>query len=188
MAEPTLKESYSKDLLVRFPDHYFTETAFGDSTKVEFFNVSDVLIATSTNLDVGDAYKLIREDVIGFNEDIPSKANFDLVQTTDNTETTISILPMDDESVYVVEATVIGIESDNSNRGSFRFAGTFFRTAGGNVTQADSTTLIFEHEEAPSWGGGSFDVSGTDILVRVTGATVSTINWTCKVDIVEFDG
>ena len=53
------KNLYANDLIHRFPSHTFTETTVESETKVEFKNASSVVIKTSQNLDVIDAYRNI---------------------------------------------------------------------------------------------------------------------------------
>ena len=187
MTTKTLKEIYKGDLDIRFPDHTFTETTVGSMTKVEYEDGASALVFESTRLDVGDAYKNIRDNVVGTAEDYALKDNTDTVQTTDNTVTTITTLHVDDEAVYVIEATVLGIESDNSERASYRIVGSFYRTGGGNATQINSTEIIFGHETDSSWTGATFTVSGENILVQVQGASSTTINWECVENTIEFE-
>jgi len=187
MTTLTLKEIYEADLLIRFPDHTFNETTVGSLTQVDFEDGGSALVATATKLDVGDAYKNIREDVVGFVSEFPLRNNFGTVQTTDNTVTTIDTILLDDEAVYVVEATVLGIESDDSNRAAYRVLGVFYRTGAGSATQIGSTDNVFVKETAASWTGATLSVSGSNVLVRVQGAASTTINWQSVVTALELE-
>lgn len=66
----SLKELYRDDLLNRFASHTFTETTVGSMTLVEFEDGSSVIVGASQNLVVDDAYKTIREDLVGTTGDI----------------------------------------------------------------------------------------------------------------------
>lgn len=61
----SLKELYRDDLLNRFASHTFTETTVGGMTLVEFKNGSSVVVGSVQTLIVDDAYKAIREDLVG---------------------------------------------------------------------------------------------------------------------------
>lgn len=67
----SIKELYRDDLLNRYASHTFTETAIEDMTLVEFKDAGDAVIVASNKLDVGDAYKAIRDDLIGGPEVLP---------------------------------------------------------------------------------------------------------------------
>lgn len=187
MTTATLKEIYEADLLQHFPDHTFAETTVDDETQVDFKDGSSAIVFTSIKPDVGDAYKEIRENVVGFVSEFPLHNNIDTIQTTDATLTTITTETMDDEAVYVLVATVLGIESDNSNRAAYQIKGSFYRTGAGNATQLGSTTSVFANETDNSWTGATFAVSGNDILVQVQGAASTTINWECVEEAIEFE-
>lgn len=59
------KEVYSDDLINRYAGHTFTETIVGSMTKVEFKDTGPVVIAEAQTLEVDDAYRRIREDLVG---------------------------------------------------------------------------------------------------------------------------
>lgn len=177
MTIKTKKQVYSRDLLARFPDHTFTEVADGDSTRVEWRDGANALVFETTKLDLNDAYQDIRDNVVGGSDEATLRDTFQTVQTTDNTVTVIETITLDDEAVYVIEATLLGIESDNSNRAAYRIVGSFYRTGAGSATQIGSTTVIFSEETAPSWTGATFTVSGNDVRVNAQGAAATTINW-----------
>ncbi len=61
----SLKELYRDDLLNRFASHTFTETTVQDQTLVEFKDAGSVVIGSAKTLVVDDAYKTIREDLVG---------------------------------------------------------------------------------------------------------------------------
>lgn len=60
-----LKDLNRDDLLNKFADHTFTETAVGDHTKVEFKDAGSAVIGEATRLVVDDAYHNIRQALVG---------------------------------------------------------------------------------------------------------------------------
>lgn len=61
----TDKNLYANDLIHRFASHTFTETTVNDLTKVEFKDGGSVVIGEATTLVVIDAYRTIRNDLLG---------------------------------------------------------------------------------------------------------------------------
>jgi len=64
----TIKELYRDDLLNRFASHTFTETTVGSMTLVEFENAGSVVVGSAQTLVIDDAYRTIRQDLVGFGE------------------------------------------------------------------------------------------------------------------------
>lgn len=62
----SIKELYRDDLLNRYVSHTFTETVVGSMTLVEFKDGSDDVVGASQCLDINDAYRTIRQDLVGF--------------------------------------------------------------------------------------------------------------------------
>lgn len=185
MTTKTKKEVYSADMLSRFPDHSFTETAVGSATRVEFLDGASAVVFESVRLDLNDAYQNIRENVVGTSDEAGLHDEFSTGQTTDNTATVIATIPIDDEAVYNIQASLLGIESDNSNRASYVILGSFYRTGAGNAIQIGSTTSIHGVETAPAWTGAAFAVSGVNVQVTAQGAVATTINWQVVNEILE---
>lgn len=65
-----LYEQYRDDLLNRFVSHTFTETTVGSMTLVEFKDAGDAVIGAATKLDLVDAYRSIREDLIALRSEV----------------------------------------------------------------------------------------------------------------------
>ena len=61
----TIKELNRDDLLNRYASHTFTETTVGSMTLVEFKDVGDALIGAAQKIDINDAYRSIREELVG---------------------------------------------------------------------------------------------------------------------------
>lgn len=97
-------------------------------------------------------------------------------QTTDNTQTTLISLTLEDENTYHIEAYVIGVKSDGSDRASYHIIGTFYRTGAGNATLQGTITNLHIVESYSPWDV-TFTVNGNDIRVSVTGVDTTTIEW-----------
>lgn len=107
------------------------------------------------------------------------------VQTTNATPTTIitySGLSANDTAVQIV-ITVTGLKNNFTEAAGYFLSGTFRRT-GGTITQVGSTLMISQNEDTASWDA-TLSVSGTDILVQVTGVAATTINWRAVLEIVK---
>ena len=98
------------------------------------------------------------------------------VATTDATVTTLDIFELDDETTYHMRTIVIGVVGGGANRASYEFAGTFYRTGAGSATQEGSTTAIHTAESVAGYAA-TYDVTGTTVRVRVTGAAATAMKW-----------
>jgi uncharacterized cupin superfamily protein len=98
------------------------------------------------------------------------------LQTTDATVTTLFTHTLADENTYQIEVDILGVQSDGSNRGTFKVMGTFYRTAAGIAVQQGTTTTV---HSATSFGSGgiTFVISTNDVLVSVQGILATTIEW-----------
>ena len=65
-----LYEQYRDDLLNRFASHTFLETPTGSMTLVQFRDAGLVVIGEAQKLDLLDAYRQIREDLVGLRSEI----------------------------------------------------------------------------------------------------------------------
>lgn len=100
----------------------------------------------------------------------------ELVSTTDATVTTLNLIPLADEHTYHIRTIVIGVKATGSSRASYEVTGTFYRTGAGSATQEGSTTVVHSAEDVAGWDA-TYDVSGNDVRVRVTGAAATSITW-----------
>lgn len=102
------------------------------------------------------------------------------IQTTDDTETTVDSVPLEDNSVVLLNIRVIAVESDGSDRGAYIKTATAYRDGGGAIIQG---SVVAQHEEVSdsNWIV-DIDASGNDARVRVTGSIGETINWTCVIE------
>lgn len=95
------------------------------------------------------------------------------VQTTDATQTTVTSLTLLDENTYHVEAYVVAVQSDGTDRASYHIACTVYRTSAGNATLQGSVTSLHTQESNVSTDA-TFTVSGNDVRLSWTGIAAET--------------
>jgi len=105
------------------------------------------------------------------------------VQTTDATVTTVDSFTLAEGKTYLVEATVVAKEGD-TNRATYVRRACVYRPAAGSATLEGSVQDSLTIESEAAWDC-TIDVSGNDARVRVTGEAATTINWACKMIILE---
>ncbi len=109
------------------------------------------------------------------------------VQTTDNTETAVKTLPLDDDTVYLIVAKVVGEKPDHTVTATFIIACTAKRVGGGAASIEGGTTIT--HSGKGSGAGAwsvEFTLSGNDLRVSVTGQNGMTIDWEASVNYLKF--
>lgn len=149
------------DLPTRF---VFEVAPNAGTTPVEAMRLSQDLSATFAGA-VGHA--------IGTKSDGIIESDVTEVETTDATETSASILSLDDVNAYMVEATVLA--NGSTGRALYVMRGLFYRSGAGPVQQG-TTQMLTQIESAPAWDA-KFDISGNTVRVRVTGVAATTIEW-----------
>lgn len=95
--------------------------------------------------------------------------------TTNNTTTTIATLGFNAYSMAYITAHVMGIQSDGSKAYASKLFTAAYNNGGtytivGSLTKDDKTTFA-------AGVTASITTSGTDVLIRVTGAAATTIVW-----------
>ena len=154
---------------------------------ISIVNSSGLTLATTKSLILGAATRYITDD--GTSLIIKSTNSTDRdspeIQTTDAIVTTVDTVTLEDNHAYIVDAKVLAIESDGSDRNMYHLEGLFY-CDGGNATQQGATTSITTIE---SEAGCDlvFDVTGNDVRVRWTGIVAETWNVTGKIEITEVD-
>jgi len=98
------------------------------------------------------------------------------VQTTDATVTVLDNITLLDENTYHVEAFVIGVQSDGTDRASYHLAATVFRTAAGSATLQGTVTSLHTQESNAALDA-TFTVATNDVRVSVTGIAAETWEW-----------
>lgn len=98
------------------------------------------------------------------------------VQTTDGTTTTIATISLADNSAVLVDALVVARQTSGAAHAGIVQRGLAYRAGGGAVLagQAEDADLT-----ASAWTA-TFAVSGNDLLLQVTGAAATTIDWTAR--------
>lgn len=99
-----------------------------------------------------------------------------LVQTTNNTATTLIARTLNDNTVYRIEAEVAARRTDAAGRGCYTRSVLVYR-AGGSATIEGSVATIGTDVENGITCTVTLDVSGNDVRLRVTGETGKTIKW-----------
>jgi hypothetical protein len=96
------------------------------------------------------------------------------VTTTDGTVTTLATISTSSDVTYLVEASIVGRRTDSGSESAGYVFKTLFRNNGGTLTRVSIDKVSIE--DTRQWNG-DIVVSGTNILIRVTGQTSKTINW-----------
>lgn len=98
------------------------------------------------------------------------------VQTSDANQTTLDTIALLDENTYHVEAFVVGVQDDGTDRASYHIACTAYRTAAGSATLQGGVTQMHASESNAALDA-TFTVSGNNLLVSVTGIGGETWEW-----------
>ncbi len=105
------------------------------------------------------------------------------VQTADGTTTPAKTLALSDNTLYWFEADIIGRQTGGTDRAYYKVAGLFYRQGGGAATLEGAVASVItaiETAGAAAWNA-TLAASGNNVVVNVTGAAATTINWTCTV-------
>lgn len=98
------------------------------------------------------------------------------VQTTDATLTNVFDQDIPDNSVYVMETLITGMESDGASRAKYHKQALLFRDGGGAAIQGSVQDIVPEIESNAAWASG-IAVSSNAIRAQVTGVAVTNIDW-----------
>ena len=97
------------------------------------------------------------------------------VQTTNATPTTISTLAIGTSKIHCYRVVLAGLQSNSSNGAYYeRLAG--YKNNAGTVTLIGSAASPITAEDNAAWDI-TLTISGTNVLVQVTGAAATTIEW-----------
>jgi hypothetical protein len=104
------------------------------------------------------------------------------VNTTDATVTTVGTIPTTSNTTLLVDCNIVGRRTGGSSGSAGDGAGYLVRAVAKNVAGVvtiigQATTVIGESQAA--WDAVAA-VSGTDIVLRVTGAANNNISWACS--------
>lgn len=100
--------------------------------------------------------------------------------TTDGTITTGATIPTQRNHSYLVEARII-VTDGTTTAGYIRAA--CFENSAGTLSQVGSTTSVATYEDIAAPMDVSFDTSGTEIRVRITGDPGRTLVWQIDLDV-----
>lgn len=101
------------------------------------------------------------------------------LQTTNATVTTIKTIPIATEYVYQIEANVCGGVNDTSKGITSKILGSF-KNNGGTVTAIGKQNIIM-NTDFTSTADVTMVISGTNVLIRVTGEAGTTVDWGCSI-------
>jgi hypothetical protein len=101
------------------------------------------------------------------------------LQTTDATLTTIATIPLADDTVALLEAFVVGRQTNAAARAGYIRRALFYREAAGGVAQQGTINTEFTRESATLWNA-TFAPSGNNILIQVQGTAGDNVNWECR--------
>ena len=122
------------------------------------------------------------DDLCGY---VALKVTEGFIKTTDATVTTLLTIPLEDNRtahliVNVVARRTGGAAGTAGDGASYQRIGTFYRVAAGSATLIGALSTPHTAESQGGWDC-TLTASGTDVLVRVTGAVNNNLNWGCLV-------
>ena len=152
------------------------------------FSIAGRVADGGTSIKVGSITTLTSGKIVSFYNDAwtTEKAFIDkdggysqvrgVVQTTDATITTVATFTLAATSkVFHVKGIVVGRTTSDANRASYELDVTVYRAGAGAVIQG-AITSVHTVESDATWNA-TFDVTGNDLRLRVTGVAATTINW-----------
>jgi len=106
------------------------------------------------------------------------------VQTTDATVTTIATYTtLADEKATSLKALVWARQATTDDTAKYVIEALFNRATGGVVTSKDENFLSV-YEDQAAWDV-TFNISGSDIQIQVTGEAAKTIEWRIQLEVSE---
>jgi len=99
-----------------------------------------------------------------------------LITTSDNAYHTILSYAVQDNTVVLFEAIAVARRTDAAGRGSYLRKAVVYRQGGGAATIQGTVDSPLTRESSAAWDM-TITVSGSNVLVRVRGATGHTVHW-----------
>lgn len=103
-----------------------------------------------------------------------------VVRTTDATVTTLHTIAITSNRTYHIEARIqarrTGGTAGTADDGAGYIIEGTYKTAAGTVTLIGALTVVHVAEDQPAWDA-TLTISGTNVLVRVTGAANNNVTW-----------
>lgn len=100
----------------------------------------------------------------------------DEVTTTDATQTVLSTINVVNNSVVHIATSVLGLNTTDNSEGAVYSREGSYRNASGSVSLLGAVSSGHTAEDNAAWDV-DMAISGVNILLRVTGAAGTTINW-----------
>ncbi len=110
----------------------------------------------------------------------------DEVSTTDATVTTLTTIALEDDTQYQLDARILVVEDDGTDRAVYKRSVAVYRTGAGNATLLGSANddLTEESGGASAWDA-TIDIDSTSVRIRVTGEAAHDLNWKSRYELVK---
>lgn len=99
--------------------------------------------------------------------------------TTNATVTTIATVAIPAGKVVMIEARMVAIETADTTKGLGALKQVVYHNSAGTATMIGTIGTSFQARN-PGTIGFTFTVSGSNVLIQVTGVAATTINWLCS--------
>jgi hypothetical protein len=101
------------------------------------------------------------------------------IPTTNNTVTTIVIIPIPDNSSVLIEASIVGKQTNGLGRAGYIREALVYRNNSSNATLQNTVNTLLTRESTASWDA-NIAVNGFNAIITVQGATGNAITWVCR--------
>lgn len=108
----------------------------------------------------------------------PTKAS---ISTTDATPTTIWSKPLNFDTTYIVEATIVCVSDAPTKRAAFKRKAMVSRTLGGAAVLDAAAQAVGTDATTDGAIAAAFTVSGDDVLLVVTGVGTQSFAWDAQI-------
>jgi len=162
-------------------DSLYSLGLFGGNRWLAINAVGLLVINSTTYMNQATLGNLVSQiSSVAANDDPQENIYQNRVTTTNATQTTLHTIPIVASNTYKIRAEVTARRTGGSagtadDAAAYEFVGTY-KTAAGVVTLIGAVTALYTAESQAGWDA-TFTISGTNVLVRVTGATNNNIVW-----------
>jgi len=94
-------------------------------------------------------------------------------------------VPTSRDKAYLIKATVTSLATDNFDETDAYGIVGLFKNDGGTLAQVGATGALFTAIETIAGRDVNFNVSGSDVQLRVTPADATPLSWLCDVTVQE---